>query len=101
MPELSQTQPFSFPCEGGLVLNQPTFNMQPGQALELQNFEPDIDGGYRRISGFRRHVNHIVPQTSASTEKVLMVVQFANKIVAARGTKIFSSASTELASAIA
>ena len=101
MPELSQTQPFSFPCEGGLVLNQPTFNMQPGQALELQNFEPDIDGGYRRINGFRKHVNHIVPQTSASTEKVLMVVQFANKIVAARGTKIFSSASTELASAIA
>ena len=100
MPELSQTQPFSFPCEGGLVLNQPTFNMQPGQALELQNFEPDIDGGYRRINGFRKHVNHIVPQTSASTEKVLMVVQFANKIVAARGTKIFSSASTELASAI-
>ena len=101
MPELSQTQPFSFPCEGGLVLNQPTFNMQPGQALELQNFEPDIDGGYRRINGFRKHVNHIVPQTSASTEKVLMVVQFADKIVAARGTKIFSSASTELASAIA
>ena len=101
MPELSQTQPFSFPCEGGLVLNQPTFNMQPGQALELQNFEPDIDGGYRRINGFRKHINHIVPQTSASTEKVLMVVQFANKIVAARGTKIFSSASTELASAIA
>ena len=100
MPELSQTQPFSFPCEGGLVLNQPTFNMQPGQALELQNFEPDIDGGYRRINGFRKHINHIVPQTSASTEKVLMVVQFANKIVAARGTKIFSSASTELASAI-
>jgi len=101
MPELSQTQPFSFPCEGGLVLNQPTFNMQPGQALELQNFEPDIDGGYRRINGFRKHVNHIVPQTAASTEKVLMVVQFADKIVAARGTKIFSSASTELASAIA
>ena len=101
MPELSQTQPFSFPCEGGLVLNQPTFNMQPGQALELQNFEPDIDGGYRRINGFRKHVNHIVPQTSASTEKVLMVVQFANKIVAARGTKVFSSASTELSIAIA
>ena len=44
MPDQSQTSPFSFPCEGGLVLNQPTFNMQPGQALELQNFESDIDG---------------------------------------------------------
>ena len=101
MPDQSQTSPFSFSCQGGLVLNQPTFNMQPGQALELLNFEPDIDGGYRRISGFRKYLNHIVPQTSASTEKVLMVAQFANKIVAARGTKIFSSASTELATAIA
>jgi hypothetical protein len=101
MPELSQTQPFSFSCEGGLVLNQPTFNMQPGQALELQNFEPDINGGYRRINGFRKYINHIVPQTTASTEKVLMIAEFANKVVAARGTKIFSSASTELPSVIA
>jgi len=101
VPDLSQTQPFAFACEGGLVLNQPTFKMQPGQALELQNFEPDIDGGYRRISGFRKFINHIVPQTSASTEKLLMVAEFANKVIAARGEKIFSSASTELATAIA
>ena len=67
MPDLSQTQPFSFSCQGGLVLNQPTFNMQPGQALELENFEPDIDGGYRRIDGFKKFVNHIVPQTSSSS----------------------------------
>jgi len=101
VPDLSQTQPFAFACEGGLVLNQPTFKMQPGQALELQNFEPDIDGGYRRISGFRKFINHIVPQTSASTEKLLMVAEFANKVIAARGEKIFSSASTELAVTIA
>ena len=101
MPDQSQVSPFAFPCEGGLVLNQPTFNMSPGQALELQNFEPDIDGGYRRINGFKKFINHIVPQTSASTEKILMVVNFANKVIAARGQKIFSSASTELATAIA
>ena len=101
MPDLSQTQPFAFACEGGLVLNQPTFKMQPGQALELQNFEPDIDGGYRRISGFRKFINHIVPQTSASTEKLLMVAEFANKVIAARGEKILSSASTELPTIIA
>ena len=68
MPDLSQTQPFAFTCEGGLVKSRSTFIMQPGQALELLNFEPDIEGGYRRINGFRKHVNHIVPQTSASTE---------------------------------
>ena len=100
MPDQSQTAPFSFACQGGLVLNQPTFNMHPGQALELENFEPDIDGGYRRIDGFQKFVNQIVPQTSSSSEEVLMVVNFADKIVAARGEKIFSSASTELATAI-
>ncbi len=96
MPDQSQTSPSAFVCEGGLVKSRSTFIMQPGQALELLNFEPDIEGGYRRISGFRKFVNHIVPQTSASTEKVLMVSFFNNNVLAARGEKIFSSASTEL-----
>ena len=100
MPDQSQTSPSAFVCEGGLVKSRSTFIMQPGQALELLNFEPDIEGGYRRINGFRKHCNHIVPQTSASTEKVLMVAFFNNNIIAARGEKIFSSASTELAVAI-
>ena len=43
-----------FACQGGLVLDQSTFAMQPGMALELQNFEPDIRGGYRRISGYTK-----------------------------------------------
>ena len=100
MPDQSQTSPSAFVCEGGLIKSRSTFIMQPGQALELLNFEPDIEGGYRRINGFRKHINHIVPQTSASSEKVLMVAFFNNNIVAARGQKIFSSASTELATAI-
>ncbi len=100
MPDLSQTTPSAFVCEGGLVKSRSTFIMQPGQALELLNFEPDIEGGYRRISGFRKFVNHIVPQTSASSEKVLMTAFFNNNILAARGEKIFSSASTELATKI-
>ena len=100
MPDLSQTSPSAFVCEGGLIKSRSTFIMQPGQALELLNFEPDIEGGYRRINGFRKHVNHIVPQTSVSSEKVLMVAFFNNNIVAARGQKIFSSASTELAEKI-
>ena len=100
MPDQSQTSPSAFVCEGGLIKSRSTFIMQPGQALELLNFEPDIEGGYRRINGFRKHCNHIVPQTSASSEKILMVAFFNNNIVAARGEKIFSSASTELATAI-
>ena len=97
MPDLSQTQAFPFICEGGLIANRSTFIMQPGQALQLENFEPDIEGGYKRIQGFTKHIGFIVPQTSATSEKVLMVASFANKTLAARGEKIFSSASTSLA----
>ena len=101
MPDLSQTQPNAFICEGGLIKSRSTFIMKPVEALELENFEPDMEGWYRRIDGFRKHVNHIVPQTSASSERVLMVAFFNNNIVAARGEKIWTSASTELGLAIA
>ena len=97
MPDLSQTRSFPFVCEGGLISNRSTFVMQPGQALELENFEPDVEGGYKRINGFQKHVRQQVPQTSASTEQILMVATFANKVIAARGEKIFSSASTQIA----
>ena len=101
MPDNSQTQPVAFNCEGGLILNRSNFIMQPGEALQLENFEPDISGGYRRISGFRKYVNAIVPQTSSSSEPLLMIANFDNKVIAARGEKIFSSASAELSIAIA
>ena len=69
MPETSQISPVAFNCEGGLVLNKSTFLMQPGEALELQNFEPDIGGGYRRINGFNKYINHIVPQTTQAQKQ--------------------------------
>jgi len=91
MPDLSQTSPAVFPLQGGLVLNKSTFAMQPGEALELVNFEPDINGGYRRINGFAKYNTNIVPITSASTEEVLLSCIFNDKIVAARGQKIFTA----------
>ena len=97
MADLSETAAFPFICEGGLVANRSTFIMQPGQAIQLENFEPDIEGGYRRINGYQKHIEQIVPHTSSSDEQVLMVTSFANKILAARGEKIFSSASTSVA----
>jgi len=100
MPDNSQVQPFSFNCEGGLVLNQSTFIMQPGQALELTNFEPDVEGGYRRINGFSPYIIQQVPATSLSSEPMLMSALFHDYVVAARGEKIFSSASTTLSQKI-
>jgi hypothetical protein len=92
MPDMSQVQPVAFNCEGGLVLNRSTFLMQAGEALELVNFEPDIEGGYRRINGFAKYNTNVVPQTSASTEEVLLSCIFNGTIIAARGEKIFSAA---------
>ena len=100
MPDTSTLQPAAFNCEGGLVLNRSTFLMQPGEALVLENFEPDVEGGYRRINGFRKFVNQIVPQTNNATEKVLMSARFANRVVAARGERIYSAGSTELSQRI-
>ena len=85
MPDQSQVQPFSFNCEGGLVLNQSTFIMQPGQALELTNFEPDVEGGYRRINGFKPYVIQEVPVTALSSEPILMSALFHDYVVAATG----------------
>ena len=61
--------------------------MQPGEALELINFEPDINGGYRRINGFAKYNDNIVPQTSASTEEVLLSCVFNGTIVAKKRRK--------------
>ena len=65
--------------------------MEPGEALELRNFEPDIEGGYRRINGFSKYVSAIVPVTSSASEKVLMVASFGDVVLAARGTSIYSA----------
>ena len=47
MPDLAQTQHFPFVCEGGLISNRSTFIMRAGEALQLENFEPDVEGGYK------------------------------------------------------
>jgi len=49
MADSSGLSPFVFPLKGGLVLNRSNFNIESGMALELENFEPDTTGGYRRI----------------------------------------------------
>jgi hypothetical protein len=100
MADQSQTQPAAFNCEGGLVLNRSSFMMKPGEALVLENFEPDVEGGYRRINGYRKFVNAIVPQTTSASEKIIGVASFASKSIACRGEKMFSASSTELALSI-
>ena len=94
MADEAGLSPFVFACQGGLVLDQSTFAMQPGMALELENFEPDTKGGYRRINGYEKWNSNIVPQTSASSESVLMSAYFDGSIIAARGEKVFKAGTT-------
>ena len=94
MADEAGLNPFVFACQGGLVLDQSTFAMQPGMALELQNFEPDVTGGYRRISGYAKWNSNVVPQTASDSEPILLSAHFKGKVVAARGTNIYQAGTT-------
>lgn len=92
MADQSGVQPLQFSCEGGLVLNQSAFTLQPGMALELVNFESDINGGYRRINGFSKWNTSVVPQTNSSSEAVLMAASYGlTEVIAARGERVYRS----------
>ena len=88
MPNTSQLQPTVVSCYGGLVLNRDIFTMRPGEALQLTNFEPDIEGGYKKILGTTAYNSNIVPQVSSSGEIVDMVAIFNDVVLAARGGTI-------------
>jgi len=90
MPNTSQLTPTVVSCYGGLVLNRDVFTMRPGEALSLQNFEPDIEGGYKKIAGTAKYNSTIVPQVSASTERLNLVAIFNDLIVTARGGTVYT-----------
>jgi len=89
MPATDLISPFVVSCAGGLTLNKDVFSMQPGEALILQNFEPDIKGGYRRISGTALYNTTIVPQGSSTSSLTIdCSIIFNGQIIAARGGDI-------------
>jgi len=91
MSDETGLNPFVFACQGGLVLDQSTFAMQPGMALELENFEPATTGGYRRISGYTKWNPNIVPQDQSASEQILMSAHFDGNVIAARGRKVWKA----------
>ena len=62
MPDNSLITPAVITCNGGLILNKDIFDMEPGEALQLTNFEPDIAGGYKKMLGTTAYNTNIVPQ---------------------------------------
>ena len=62
MADRWQTYPFEF--RGGLITNLSPLQhgiQLPGSARVLRNFEPSIEGGYRRIDGFDKYDSSIIP----------------------------------------
>ena len=88
--DTSLIAPYTASCGGGLILNKDVYNMQPGEALQLVNFEPSVEGGYRRLNGTEKYNSTIVTQVSASTERLQMTAIFNNIIVAARGGTVYT-----------
>ncbi len=94
MPYTGMQKPMVVSCSGGLVLNKDVFAMHPGEALQLQNFEPSIEGGYRRLNGTTKFNSNIVPQVSASTERVQLSAIFNNLVIAARGGTVYTGSTS-------
>lgn len=86
MPDTSLLSPSIVRLGGGLVLDKDAFTLPPGSATQLQNFEPDINGGYRRINGFTKYDAN---QLGGSTGTVLGVHIYNDQILAAKGTDVY------------
>ena len=88
MPDRLQTFPIQF--QGGLISNisQLQHGIEaPGSATVLTNFEPAIDGGYRRIEGFDKFDSTEVPGTAG----IRGVFYFNNAAIAVRNNKVYQS----------
>jgi hypothetical protein len=88
MADTSLLDPFVVRLGGGLILDKDTFSIPPGAALQLQNFEPDINGGYRRINGFTKFDSN---QVGGSSGTILGLHIYKNQVIVAKGTSVFKS----------
>ena len=87
MPQTSQQQPFPVACEGGLIKDTSVLAMPPGSCKKLENFEPAITGGYRRINGFSKYDSTELSGSGA----VLGVQILGSSVVGARGAHLEKS----------
>lgn len=83
----TQWQTFPVPFTGGLITNisplQQGMNAV-GSAALLQNFEPSLDGGYKKVSGYTKFIDSAV--TGTGVIQALAIVQDTGnqKVIAAR-----------------
>jgi len=88
MPDRWQTFPVEF--GGGLVTNMSPLQQglnATGTATILRNFEPSIEGGYRRIKGYEKYDSNAMSNTGL----VRGLTYYANQVYAVRGDDLFRS----------
>ena len=72
-------------CKGGLIQSQDVLSqgtVNPGTATVLQNYEPALEGGYRRISGFAKWDSNAI--SGATNSPILGVKAAHGGVYAAR-----------------
>ena len=78
--------PYVVTTSGGLVLDRDVYTMPVGAASILQNFEPSVRGGYRRLSGTAKFS---ATQVGSSSSTILGVAVFNSGVVAAQSTNVY------------
>jgi hypothetical protein len=83
----------TFPIEfkGGLMTDGSPLRQGinfPGSASQLINFEPSIEGGYKKILGYNKWTNNVVP---GSTNVQGVIIASADDVIAVRGGKYYVS----------
>src|SRR6056300_1439689 len=83
----TQWQTFPVPFTGGLITNisplQQGIN-NVGSAFQLQNFEPSLDGGYRKVSGYEKFIEAQLPGTGAVQGLAVVPEEGRKKVIAVR-----------------
>lgn len=84
MPDYAELKPLDVHCRGGLILDRSPQEIPQGAAIRLENFEPDIAGGYRRINGFNKYSLTAL----AGSGKVLGIAFLGTSVIACRGANV-------------
>ncbi len=90
MPYAGGIESFVVRLKGGLVLDKSTFEYDPGEAKTLQNFEPSIKGGYRRLAGTRKNTSNEI----SGSGNILGITTLGSTIIAARGANLYKASAT-------
>jgi len=93
----TQWQTFPVPFTGGLITNLSPLQQginNVGSAGTLQNFEPSLDGGYRKVGGYTKFINATLSGSGAIQALAIVQEDSNQKVIAARsGTYYIANAS--------